>query len=180
MSRILRQMLGFYKPGMDMGPVDVNAIIEDAQALVTKRLRQTKVTLERDLDPTLPRIRASGDQIKQVLLNLLLNAAEAMPEGGTITVSTRYGRLAERGMPFDSVRIEVRDTGVGIDEETQARIFEAFFSTKTQKGTGLGLWVSHGIVQGHGGTMKVRSKLGQGTTFVIALPVAGPPEATNG
>jgi two-component system NtrC family sensor kinase len=82
-------------------------------------------------------------------------------------------------MPFDSVRVEVRDTGVGMDEETQARIFEAFFSTKTQKGTGLGLWVSHGIVQGHGGTMKVRSRIGEGTMFVIALPVAGPPETAS-
>src|ERR1700687_3326850 len=80
-------------------------------------------------------------------------------------------------MPFDSVRIEVRDTGMGMDEETQARIFEAFFSTKTQKGTGLGLWVSHGIVQGHGGAMKARSRIGEGTTFIIVLPVAGPPES---
>ena len=79
-------------------------------------------------------------------------------------------------MPFDSVRIEVHDTGVGMDIETQSRIFEAFFSTKTQKGTGLGLWVSHSIVQGHGGTMKVRSRPGEGTTFIITLPVAGPPE----
>jgi two-component system NtrC family sensor kinase len=91
-------------------------------------------------------------------------------------VTTRYGGEVERDMPFDAVRIEVQDTGVGIDPETQARIFEAFFSTKTQKGTGLGLWVSHGIVQGHGGTMKVRSRLGDGTTFIIVLPVAGPPE----
>ncbi|TMC27471.1 MAG: hypothetical protein E6J27_10915, partial [Chloroflexi bacterium] len=69
-----------------------------------------------------------------------------------------------------------KDTGVGIDEETQARIFEPFFSTKAQRGTGLGLWVSHGIVQGHGGTIKVKSRPGQGTTFTIALPVAGPPD----
>jgi signal transduction histidine kinase len=180
MSRILRQMLGFYKPGMDLAAIDVNTIIEDAEGLVAKRLRQAKITLVRDLDPTLPRIRASADQMKQVLLNLLLNAVEAMPDGGTLTVTTRYARPTERDMPFDSVRIEVKDTGVGMDEETQARIFEAFFSTKTQKGTGLGLWVSHGIVQGHGGAMKVRSRVGEGTTFIIALPVAGPPEETDG
>ncbi len=176
MSRILRQMLGFYRPGTDLAPIDVNAIVDDAETLVAKRLRQSKVTLVRDLDPDLPKIRASADQIKQVLLNLFLNAAEAMPDGGKLTVTTHHAAANERDMLFDSIRIEVRDTGLGIDEETQARIFEAFFSTKTQKGTGLGLWVSHGIVQGHGGTMKVRSRLGDGTTFVIVLPVAGPPE----
>ena len=69
------------------------------------------------------------------------------------------------------MRIEVRDTGQGMDKDTEARIFEPFFSTKTERGTGLGLWVSHGIVQGHGGTLKVRSRLGQGTTFIIALPI---------
>lgn len=178
MSRILRQMLGFYKPMTAMGPVDVNALVEDAEALVAKRVRQAKVTLVRELDPGLPRIRASADQLKQVLLNLFLNALEAMPGGGTLTVLTRGGN--DLDLPFDSVRIEVRDTGIGMDEETQARIFEAFFSTKQQRGTGLGLWVSHGIVQGHGGTLKVRSKPGQGTTFIIALPVSGPPEERDG
>ena len=176
MSRILRQMLGFYRPGTDLAPVNVNVIVDDAEALVAKRLRQSRITLVRELDPALPKIRASADQIKQVLLNLFLNAVEAMPGGGTLTVTSHHSLPSEREMPYDSVRIEVRDTGPGIDEETQARIFEAFFSTKTQKGTGLGLWVSHGIVQGHGGTMKVRSRLGEGTIFVIALPVAGPPE----
>ena len=176
MSRILRQMLGFYRPGTDLAPVNVNVIVDDAEALVAKRLRRSRITLVRELDPALPKIRASADQIKQVLLNLFLNAAEAMPDGGTLTITSHHSSPSEREMPYDSVRIEIRDTGPGIDEETQARIFEAFFSTKTQKGTGLGLWVSHGIVQGHGGTMKVRSRLGEGTTFVIALPVAGPPE----
>lgn len=176
MSRILRQMLGFYKPVSDMAPVDINATVEEAEALVSKRLREARIALVRDLEPGLPLVRASADQVKQVLLNLLLNAVEAMPGGGTLTVTTRYGRESEREVPVDAIRIEIRDTGVGMDEETQARIFEAFFSTKTERGTGLGLWVSHGIVQAHGGTMKVRSRPGQGTTFVITLPVAGPPE----
>ena len=177
MSRILRQMLGFYKPGTDMSPIDVNAIIDDAETLVAKRLRQNRIAFEKSLDRSAPLIRASADQIKQVLLNLFLNAAEAMPSGGTLSVTTQYGLEAERGMPFDALRIEVRDSGVGMDLETQTRIFEAFFSTKTQRGTGLGLWVSHSIVQGHGGTLKVRSRPGEGTTFVITLPVAGPPES---
>src|SRR5512135_640775 len=89
MSRILRQMLGFYKPTTAMGPVDVNALVDEAEALVAKRVRQSKVTLVRELDPGLPKIRASADQLKQVLLNLFLNALEAMPSGGTLTVVTR-------------------------------------------------------------------------------------------
>ncbi|HZP97471.1 MAG TPA: ATP-binding protein [Candidatus Limnocylindria bacterium] len=175
MSRILRQMLGFYRPTRDMAPVDINMIIEEVEALIAKRLREGKVTVARVLDPDLVHILASGDQMKQVLLNLFLNAVEAMPHGGTLTVTTRHVSESEREVPFDAVRIEVADTGLGMDEETQQRIFEAFYSTKTERGTGLGLWVSHGIVLGHGGTMKVRSKAGQGTTFIISLPVAGPP-----
>src|SRR5205809_410581 len=175
MARILRQMLGFYRPTKVVTQVDVNALIDEAEALVAKQLRAAKVMVARELDPELPPIRGSADQLKQVLLNLFLNAAEAMPEGGTLSVATRYG-AGEGDIPYDAVRIEGRDTGVGIDEETQARIFEPFFSTKAQRGTGLGLWVSHGIVQGHGGTIKVKSRPGQGTTFTIALPVAGPPD----
>jgi PAS domain S-box-containing protein len=172
MSRILRQMLGFYKPKSDMAAVDANALIDEAEMLVAKRLREGKVAIVRELDRSLPRIQASSDQLKQVLLNLFLNSVEAMPKGGTLTVTTRYG--GEGDVPSDSIRIEVRDTGVGMDADTQSRIFEPFFSTKTERGTGLGLWVSHGIVQAHGGTMRVRSRPGQGTTFVISLPIAGP------
>ena len=175
MSRILRQMLGFYRPAVEMSEVDMNALIDEAEVLVAKRARENRVTVVRDLQPDLPHIRASGDQMKQVLLNLMLNAIEAMPQGGTLTVTTRYAQDEREPMPFDAIRVEVRDTGVGMDDETQRRIFEAFFSTKTERGTGLGLWVSHGIVQGHGGTMRVRSRISQGTTFVISLPVSGPP-----
>jgi PAS domain S-box-containing protein len=174
MSRILRQMLGFYRPTKDMTLIDVNALVDEVETLIAKRLREGKVAVQRSLAPDLPQIRASGDQMKQVLLNLFLNAAEAMPRGGTLNVSTRYVGQSDREVPFDAVRIEVTDNGMGMDEATQQRIFEAFFSTKTERGTGLGLWVSHGIVQAHGGTMKVRSRPGQGTTFTISLPVSGP------
>jgi signal transduction histidine kinase len=165
-------MLGFYKPKSDMAAVDANLLIDEAETLVAKRIREGKITLVRELDRSLPRIQASSDQLKQVLLNLFLNAVEAMPAGGTLTITTRYG--GEGDVPSDAIRIEVRDTGIGMDADTQARIFEPFFSTKTERGTGLGLWVSHGIVQGHGGTMRVRSRPGQGTTFMISLPIAGP------
>jgi len=174
MSRILRQMLGFYRPATSMGPTDVNALVHEAETLVAKRLRENGVRIEKDLLPTLPLIRASADQLKQVLLNLFLNAAEAMPSGGRLVVATATGGGELDAVSTDVVRIDVRDTGTGISEEAIARIFEPFFSTKLEKGTGLGLWVSHGIVQAHGGTLKVRSRPSQGTTFTITLPIAGP------
>ena len=176
MSRILRQMLGFYRPTTSMGPTDVNALVVEAETLVTKRLRENGVRIEKELLPELPLIRASADQLKQVLLNLFLNATEAMPKGGRLIVATHTGGGELDAHSTEVVRIDVRDTGTGIGEEAVARIFEPFFSTKMEKGTGLGLWVSHGIVQAHGGTLKVRSRAGQGTTFTITLPIAGPPD----
>jgi signal transduction histidine kinase len=176
MSRILRQMLGFYRPTTSMGPTDVNALVLEAEVLVTKRLRENGVRIDKELVPDLPLIRASADQLKQVLLNLFLNATEAMPKGGRVIVTTVVGGGELDAHSTDVVRIDVRDTGTGITEEAVARIFEPFFSTKMEKGTGLGLWVSHGIVQAHGGTLKVRSRPGQGTTFTITLPIAGPPD----
>ena len=176
MSRILRQMLGFYRQQEAMGETDLNALAEEAAGLVLKRLRERGVQIATQLDPGLPRIRASADQLKQVLLNLLLNAADSMPKGGTITVATQAGAGTETEVfGRDAVQIQVRDTGEGIPDELIAQIFEPFFSTKSGKGTGLGLWVSQGIVQSHGGTMRVRSRVGRGTTFMITLPVQGPP-----
>jgi two-component system NtrC family sensor kinase len=173
-SRILRQMLGFYRPPK-MEPTDINRLIEDAEGLIEKHLRQNRVRLENDLDPRLPPVVASADQLKQVLLNILLNAQQAMPEGGNIYVSTRVSHGADQEFLLsDSVHIVIRDTGKGIPDEILPHIFEPFFSSKDEKGTGLGLWVSYGIVQNHGGSIRVRSREGRGTTFSIALPIKGP------
>jgi PAS domain S-box-containing protein len=176
MSRILRQMLGFYRQAEAMVPTDVNALVEEAGALVAKRLREHGVQMRAELDESLPKVRASSDQLKQVVLNLLLNAADSMPHGGTITVTTSASAESELvGRP--AAQIQVQDTGEGIPEDRLAQIFEPFFSTKPGKGTGLGLWVSQGIVQNHGGTMRVRSRVGRGTIFTITLPIEGPSDA---
>ena len=178
MSRILRQMLGFYRTTEAMAPMDVNALIEEAEGLVAKRLREMGVQLVNELDPSLPNVRGSVDQLKQVILNLLLNAGDSMKKGGTITVSTQGGYGAEAELVGKGVvTIQVRDTGEGIPDDVMAQIFEPFFSTKPGKGTGLGLWVSQGIIQGHGGTLRVRSRMGRGSTFVITLPLEGPNDA---
>jgi nitrogen-specific signal transduction histidine kinase len=173
-SRILRQMLGFYR-APKMEATRINELIEESEGLIEKHLRQNRVRIENDLDSSLPPIIASADQIKQVLLNLLLNAQQAMPKGGTIFVSTRFSHEADQEfMMAECVHIQVCDTGKGIAEELLPHIFEPFFSTKDEKGTGLGLWVSQGIVQAHGGSIKLRSHEGRGTTFSVALPIGGP------
>ena len=176
MSRILRQMLGFYRPAADLAPTDINALIEETEALVAKRLRERNVRIEKRLHPDLPKVRASADQIKQVILNLVLNAAEAMPKGGLVTVATESHRDAASGfIRTDAVRVQVADTGPGIAEDYLPHIFEPFFSTKGEKGTGLGLWVSLGIAQSHGGRLQVRNQETGGSVFSLTLPIGGPP-----
>lgn len=176
MSRILREMLGFYRPALEMTDTDLNGLIEEAEGLLAKRLRERGVRVEKRLDMHLPLLKASADQLKQVLLNLFLNAADAMADGGTIVVATTLLGGTHLGMPNSrSVQLQVRDSGVGIPEEDLPHIFEPFFSTKgSKKGSGLGLWVTSGIVQAHGGAMQVRSLPGRGTTFTVVLPVEGP------
>jgi signal transduction histidine kinase len=175
-SRILRQMLGFYR-APKMEPTDINKLIEESEALVEKHLKQNRVKIENDLDEQLPLVIASADQLRQVLLNLMLNGQQAMPEGGTIFVSTRVSHGGDpEFLMSDSVHIQIRDTGKGIAEENLPHIFEPFFSTKDEKGTGLGLWVSQTIVQAHGGSIKLRSREGRGTVFSVALPIGGPTE----
>ena len=176
MSRILRQMLGFYRPAADLVPTDLNALIGEAEVLVAKRLRDQSVRIEKILEPDLPKVMASADQIKQVILNLVLNASEAMATGGLITVTTESHRDAGAGfIRTGAVRVQVADTGPGISEEFLPHLFEPFFSTKGERGTGLGLWVSLGIAQSHGGRLQVRNRAGGGTVFSLTLPIGGPP-----
>jgi PAS domain S-box-containing protein len=175
MSRILRQMLGLYRPAADLVPTDLNALIDDAEALVAKRLLVRNVKVEKQLQADLPKVMASADQIKQVILNLVLNAAEAMSTGGVVTISTESHSDAGSGFTrTDAVRVQVADTGLGIAEESLPHVFEPFFSTKGEKGTGLGLWVSLGIAQSHGGRLQVRNRPGGGTVFSMTLPIGGP------
>ncbi len=120
-----------------------------------------------NLDETLPPVMANASQLQQVFLNMIINAADVMESVGILTIATR--RQTKDGMPFTEV--EFRDTGQGISEENMSKIFEPFFTTKpVGKGTGLGLAVSHGIIQDHGGKILVRSKLGEGTSFFVRFP----------
>ena len=145
----------------------MNRIVETTLSLVAHKLAISNVTVQQDLAAKLPLVYCDASQIQQVVLNLLLNAAEAVqsrPQAG-IRVSTR---LAAPG----AVTLSVRDSGEGIPAGNLSRIFDPFFTTKGEgKGVGLGLAVSYGIVEAHGGEIEVNSKVGEGTEFVVKLPV---------
>ena len=152
-----------------VAPVDVHRTIDDLLLLSKKHLKDKRIRVERCFAPDLPMIQAVADQIKQVLLNLIGNAEEAMPKsGGVITITTQ--RAGE------SIRILVEDTGKGIRKQDLDAIFEPFYSTKPAvEGTGLGLSVSYGIVRRHGGEITVSSRYGHGALFTITLPIDGMP-----
>lgn len=147
--------------------LNLNETIEQTLKLVRSQKEFREVTIHQQLDGNLPLVNADKNQLQQVLLNLCLNACEAMTDGGELTISTSP---REDG----NVVIQVRDTGHGIAKENLEKIFDPFFTTKpVGKGTGLGLSVSYGIVQSHGGDIEVESEIGQGTTFTLSLPVNG-------
>jgi PAS domain S-box-containing protein len=151
--------------------VSPNAVIHEMQNMV-HRLVGDEIALEFDLDPAAPLVLADPGQLEQVILNLAVNARDAMPDGGRLLIGTRAVRAdGERpGSVPTRVAISVTDVGVGMDEATRARIFEPFFTTKDQgKGTGLGLSTVYGIVGQSGGSIRVASEVGVGTTFTITL-----------
>lgn len=169
-SHIIRQMLGFARRSGEVEWVNINQALEETLVLVEKKLRQSGIRVVRDFDPSLPAARARADQLRQVFLNLILNAQQAVDgQKGEIKIKTeRYGQSLQ-----PSISIQISDTGRGISEDDLPRIFEPFFS-KRKKGTGLGLWVTQDIVRQHGGRIEVTSKVNQGTTFNIILLVDSP------
>jgi two-component system NtrC family sensor kinase len=167
---ILQRMLEFYRPSKEgMAPTDVYVIIENVLALSSKRLQGGKITVTKKLTPDPPTIHAVSDQLKQVFLNIVINAIEAMPQGGELCIETK---LSEDG---DEFSVAFTDTGVGLSEKEQENIFEPFFTTKAM-GTGLGLSVSYGIIERHGGRIKIQSEPGKGATFTVCLPLNSPTE----
>jgi PAS domain S-box-containing protein len=168
-SHIIRQMLGFARRSGEAEWISVNQLLEETLVLVEKKLKQSGVLIVRKLDENLPRVRARADQLRQVFLNLILNAQQAIEGRGEITLKTSANTQALQ----PSISVEISDTGHGITEEELQRIFEPFFSTR-KKGTGLGLWVTQDIVRQHGGRIEVTSTKGKGTTFNVILLVNSP------
>ena len=168
-SHIIRQMLGLARKPGEVDWVDVNQLLEETLVLLEKKMRQLRIRITRSFDESLPKIRARADQLRQVFLNLIINAQQAIEGDGEIVISTsRYGQALQ-----PSILIQLSDSGVGIAEDDLHRIFDPFFSTG-KKGTGLGLWVTQDIVRQHGGRIEVSSEVGRGTVFGIVLQVDSP------
>ncbi len=168
LADMLRKMLSFSKPDQEeKNFADINTIIEEMIILHEKMLQENTIRVAYELAEDLPHVYISKNQMRQVILNMISNARDAMPEGGTL----RFRTSREK----DMIAIEVTDTGMGIPEEHVNRIFDSFFTTKDSvKGVGLGLSVCYGFIRDHGGDIKVKSKPGEGTTFTITLPMDKP------
>jgi two-component system NtrC family sensor kinase len=163
---IVRRILDFARDTKpEKAPADLNGIIEDSLRILEKHVSFQNVAIVRTLDLGLPPVSVDAGEIRSIINDLAVNAADAMPNGGTLTITTE--REAGTGM----IVVRVADTGVGISPENLGKIFEPFFTTKDRgKGTGLGLAMTYGVVQRHNGTIDVRSKVGEGSEFVIKLP----------
>jgi two-component system NtrC family sensor kinase len=176
LTEMLRKMLSFSKPDEEeKQPVNINTILDEILLLYEKQLREHSIRIISSLKEGLDKVRASKNQLRQVFLNIISNARDAMPEGGTLSVTTRT--------EGDNVQVEISDTGTGIRKENLHRIFDSFFTTKDSiKDVGLGLSVCYGFIKDHGGEIKVESEWGSGATFTIILPIfkEGPEEETSG
>jgi len=168
--RFTHDLVGYARPSrVEMERLDLNEVVEHALSFCEHVFVQAKATLDRDLAPNLPPVRAVRDQMMQVVTNLVTNAAQALGEkGGSVRIRTFHDGEA-------TVGLAVTDTGSGIREEHRANIFDPFFTTKPAgSGTGLGLSVVRNIVYAHGGQITFQSRIGSGTTFVVTLPVSHP------
>ncbi|NVL89784.1 MAG: hypothetical protein HWN69_02140 [Desulfobacterales bacterium] len=165
---IVQGLLDFSKhESLQMGSVDVNRALRGVIGFMEDHVLFKGISIQTHLDPALPMVTANENKLEQLFINLILNAGESMEGDGTLALRTGFEPDANQ------VRIECSDTGNGIADEHKERIFEPFFTTKRRsKGTGLGLSISHGIVDLHGGTIAAESNGGQGSTFIIFLPVA--------
>jgi signal transduction histidine kinase len=173
LNKIVEQILDFARCNEPvLRPVNLNHLLEDLCLLVRHKFAQQKTELVCRLDPDLPRVSGDSTQLEQAFLNLILNALEAMSGGGRLTLTTRRsGAMAGEG-ELPQVEIEVQDTGCGMTEEMRSRLFQSLLNTSKAKGTGLGLVIVSRIVEAHHGHIEVFSSPGNGTRFVLQLPVA--------
>jgi CheY-like chemotaxis protein len=177
-AELTSQLLGFARGGKYVvGPLRINELVRETAELLRGTIEAT-VVMETGLDPSSPVIEADASQMQQVLMNLCVNARDAMPGGGELKITTTrldtpdaFLRSIPEGKGGPFVRIDIADTGIGIDRAIRGKIFDPFFTTKEKgKGTGLGLATVYGIVKNHNGFVNVESEMGAGTTFSVYIP----------
>ena len=184
-AELTRQLLGFARAGKyDVKPVDINELIENSSDMFGRTRKE--IEIEKQLEPALWTVEADRGQIEQVLLNIYVNAWQAMPAGGKLSIKSGNTLLQPDDVepwgirPGRYLKIVIADTGIGMDEDTLKRIFDPFFTTKEMgRGTGLGLASAYGIIKNHGGFIDVASQKGKGTIFTIYLPASGKPVSSE-
>ncbi len=163
LNRIVQEFLGFARPKQpEFRQADVNDAVESVLALTAQEAKRSGITIEKRLDASIGRRSIDAGMLKQAFLNLILNAIQAMPNGGILTV--------ESGIHDGTIEVKIADTGSGITEENRKKLFSPFFTTK-KNGTGLGLAITYRIVENHRGRIVVASEPGKGTTFTVRIPV---------
>lgn len=186
LNRVVSQFLDYARPFRgELQPLDVNEVVRKTAALVTpppvpgtEGETRPPVEVVLSLGDELPRVRADAEQLRQVFLNLAINAVQAMGEGGKLTISTSVRKGGRRGAPAQFLEVRFRDNGPGIPQNVLKNLFIPFYTTK-EKGTGLGLPISQRIIENHGGTIEVRSRMGVGSTFTVVLPAVEPEEKVD-
>lgn len=175
-TKIIQQLLGFVrKKRPEQKGLNIKTLLETTLDFLDHQIQKQGVKVVKDLKDNLPIVTGDSDQLQQVFLNLFLNAIQAMPEGGTLRLSVLSKWISMEGLENDQrqyVEVCVEDTGVGMEKEVVETIFNPFFTTKEDKGTGLGLTVSQGIVQDHEGWIEVESEIGEGSQFRVYLPAS--------
>ena len=184
LNTVVDQFLDYARPFQAKHqPTDINKVVDHTIKLVAPGLAERSIEIDVNLVSDLPMIEANEQQLTQVFLNLINNAVEAMPDGGTLKVRTNLRKpfslpWLRPSKSMTSVQVEVSDTGAGIEPEIQGRIFVPFFTTK-ERGTGLGLAISQRIVENHGGEIRISSKQGEGSTFLVVLNHRAPSESAD-
>jgi PAS domain S-box-containing protein len=173
-SRIIKNLLDFSRQTeVKLRPVNINKVIEATFSIIGHQISLENVKTEMELSTSLPSILVDFDQVQQALMNIMLNAAQAMPNGGELQITTSVAKRVKIGRSIrDAIRIDISDTGIGIPQENLDKLFTPFFTTKEKgKGVGLGLSVVHGIIERHHGKIEIKSNPGTGTTFSIYLGI---------
>ncbi len=165
-TKLVQNLLNFaLQSTPEYQPVNMNTVVNHALDLVSHSVEEQEIRVFNELDPSLPEIMADPGQLQQVCLSLIINAVQAMPQGGRLTLRTYVSN--------SKVKLEVQDTGTGIPPENIGKLFTPFFSTKADvKGVGLGLAVAYGIIHRHKGRIEAHSKLGEGSTFTVTMPLS--------